>query len=77
MLEWKEKRKEAASFIKNKISGTPELGIILGSGLGNYSEEIENSISISYSEIPNFPTSTVEGHSGELVIGEKYDCYEW
>jgi len=72
MLEWKTKRKEAATFIQNKISETPELGIILGSGLGNYSEEIEDSISISYSEIPNFPTSTVEGHSGELVIGKKY-----
>lgn len=72
MLEWKEKRKEAADYIKNKISHTPELGIILGSGLGDYSAEIEDSISISYSNIPHFPTSTVEGHSGELVIGKKH-----
>jgi len=72
VLNWKEKRKEAANFIKNKINDTPNIGIILGSGLGDYSEEIEESISISYSEIPHFPTSTVEGHSGELVIGKKY-----
>ena len=72
MLKWKEKRKEAANFIKNKLSENPRLGIILGSGLGDYSSEIEDSISISYSEIPHFPTSTVEGHSGELVIGKKH-----
>lgn len=72
MLEWREKRKEAAEFIKDKISESPKLGIILGSGLGDYSDEIEESISLSYSKIPHFPTSTVEGHSGELVIGKKH-----
>ncbi len=73
MLNWKEKRKEAAKYIKNKISDQPNIGIILGSGLGDYSEKIQDSISISYSDIPYFPTSTVEGHSGELVIGKRYN----
>jgi purine-nucleoside phosphorylase len=48
---------------------TPEVGLILGSGLGVLAEEIENPIKVPYEEIPNFPVSTVEGHAGQLVIG--------
>ena len=72
MLEWKEKRIKAANYIKNKISKDIKIGLILGSGLGDYSEELDETTVIPYSEIPHFPTSTVEGHSGELVIGKKY-----
>jgi purine-nucleoside phosphorylase len=47
----------------------PTLGIILGSGLGNFASQVEDAIAIPYAEIPNFPQSTVQGHSGKLVIG--------
>lgn len=60
---------EAAAFIRQRCPSVPEIGIILGSGLGNFTETLEESLSIPYSEIPHFPVSTVEGHSGELVIG--------
>ena len=72
MKNWKNKRKEAAEFIKKQITINPKLGLILGSGLGEYSEEIEEAVKIPFGKIPHFPTSTVEGHSGELVIGKKY-----
>src|ERR1700761_7585090 len=54
-------------FMKTDLK--PELGIILGSGLGNFASQVENAVVIPYSEIPNWPQSTVEGHSGKLVIG--------
>ena len=60
---------ESKEYIKSKINNTPEIGLILGSGLGVLGDEIENPIKIKYDEIPNFPVSTVEGHNGQLVIG--------
>ncbi len=65
-----EKINNTAEYIKKQIKYTPEIGLILGSGLGVLAEEIENPVRISYSDIPNFPVSTVEGHKGQLVIGE-------
>lgn len=61
---------EAADFIKGKISVIPEVGLILGSGLGVLAERMENVTKIPYEDIPHFPVSTVEGHAGELVIGK-------
>ncbi len=58
-----------ANFILEKIDYKPEVGIILGSGLGGLATKIENATIIPYSEIPNFPVSTVEGHSGNLILG--------
>ena len=60
---------ESADFIKSKSDINPSIGLILGSGLGVLADEIENPIKIKYDEIPNFPVSTVEGHAGQLVIG--------
>ena len=61
---------ESANFIKEKIKGkNPKVAIILGSGLGVVSDDIQDKVVIKYSEIPNFPISTVEGHAGELIIG--------
>lgn len=60
---------EASQFIKNKIKDIPKIGLILGSGLGVLGDEIENSVTISYRDIPHFPESTVTGHKGRLVIG--------
>ena len=62
--------KETADFLKEKTNTKPEIGIILGTGLGGLVEEIEIEHSISYESIPNFPVSTVEGHSGKLIFGE-------
>ena len=61
---------EAAKYIKEKIGDIkPKIAIVLGSGLGVLSEEIENKITIKYQDIPNFPVSTVAGHAGELLVG--------
>ena len=65
-----EKIKATANFIKEKIKDSPEYGIILGTGLGALVNEIEIIESIPYGEIPNFPLSTVEGHSGRLIYGK-------
>ncbi len=64
------KIKSAAQFITDKIGEfRPSVGVILGSGLGNFVDTIEVCHSIDYSEIPHFPTSTVEGHSGRMIFG--------
>ncbi|WP_432664809.1 purine-nucleoside phosphorylase [Wukongibacter baidiensis] len=63
------KIEETYAFLKGKIDFKPEIGLILGSGLGILADEIEEPSYISYGEIPNFPVSTVEGHAGRFVIG--------
>lgn len=60
---------EAKEYIKKNIEVQPELGIILGSGLGDFADQVENKVVIPYRQIPHFPLSTVIGHAGELVIG--------
>ena len=64
-----EKVQETVSFIKNKTNFTPEYGVILGSGLGGFTEDITIEHTLPYTEIPNFPVSTVQGHKGALVFG--------
>lgn len=62
--------KETADFIAGKISGEmPRTGIILGTGLGPLADHIADKQTIPYGEIPNFPVSTVQGHSGNLIAG--------
>ena len=61
--------KEAAAYLKNKMPHPVKTAIILGSGLGNLVESIQKQASIPYSSIPNFPVSTIEGHSGTFIIG--------
>lgn len=61
--------KEAASYLQLKGISAPLAGIILGTGLGGMVKEIEIITEISYSEIPHFPVSTVESHSGKLIYG--------
>jgi len=65
-----EQLKETISFIKNIYSVKPEIGIVLGSGLGNLSKEIIIEKEISYNTIPNFPVATVQGHDGKLIFGK-------
>lgn len=64
-----EKINQSAQFILNKINSKPEVGIILGTGLGGLVREIEIIEVIEYQNIPNFPLSTVEGHKGKLIFG--------
>ena len=64
-----EKINQTADFLRSKVSDMPKLAIILGTGLGNLVDYIEDKIFIPYSEIPNFPVSTVQGHSGNLIFG--------
>ena len=61
---------ESINFIKTKINTKPEIGLILGSGLGDLADRIDNPIKIKYEDIPGFPISTVEGHEGQLVFGK-------
>ncbi|TYV76793.1 purine-nucleoside phosphorylase [Listeria monocytogenes] len=65
-----EKVNEAVAKIRESYNGTPKIGLILGSGLGVLADEVNNPTKLSYSEIPHFPVSTVEGHAGQFVFGE-------
>src|SRR5579863_1793614 len=65
-----EQLKETTSFIKKNCSAKPEIGIVLGSGLGNLAKEIIVEKEIAYNEIPHFPAVTVEGHQGKLTFGK-------
>lgn len=65
-----EQIKQTADFLKAKINTHPETGIILGTGLGNLVTQITEKTEIPYEIIPNFPVSTVEGHSGKLIFGK-------
>ncbi len=64
-----EKIEQTAAFLRSRITKEYGIGIILGSGLGNLTKDIKTDIQISYSDIPNFPVSTVEGHQGSLIFG--------
>nr|WP_315191099.1 purine-nucleoside phosphorylase [uncultured Flavobacterium sp.] len=64
-----DKVQETVSYIKSKINSDPEYGVILGSGLGSFTEEMKVEFTLPYNEIPNFPVSTVQGHKGALVFG--------
>lgn len=61
--------KEAAGYISQKLDFSPEIGIILGTGLGALVDDIDIQASIDYEDIPHFPTSTVESHKGRLIFG--------
>lgn len=62
-----EKIKESAEFIRSQINGTPKSAVILGSGLGGFINDVEVLNTIPFKNIPNFPETTVEGHSGALI----------
>lgn len=64
-----EKIKKTAAFIQNVINDTPDFAIVLGSGLGKLQDEVETIHTIEYAEIPEFPQTTVAGHSGKLIYG--------
>ena len=57
------------AWLRERMPNAPQTAIVLGSGLGQLAKSIERIVSIPYKDIPNFPVSTVEGHSGELIFG--------
>ena len=61
--------KETVKFLRKAYKQTPQIGVVLGSGLSNFADEIEVEKAIDYADIPNFPVSTVQGHSGKLIFG--------
>jgi purine-nucleoside phosphorylase len=66
-----EQVRAAVDAVRARVPAAPQVGLILGSGLGGYAERLARATSIDYSEIPNFPRSNVPGHSGKLVLGER------
>ena len=64
------KIQETASWLKERMTTSPKTAIILGTGLGQLASEITDSYEFPYQDIPNFPVSTVEGHSGKLIFGK-------
>ncbi|MCK5861084.1 MAG: purine-nucleoside phosphorylase [Candidatus Hydrogenedentes bacterium] len=86
-LELKKQIDAAVAAIKEINPATPEVGIVLGTGLGMLADSIESSVEIPYESIPHFPTSTVVGHAGSLILGTlagrsvvalsgRFHCYE-
>ncbi len=69
MIIDKNKIQETVDYIESKIEIKPEIAIILGSGLGAVVDLLEDAVHLPYSDIPNFPVSTVKGHSGRLAFG--------
>ena len=65
-----EKIQETASWLKSRMTTSPKTAIVLGTGLGQLASEISDKTEFPYSDIPNFPVSTVEGHSGKLIFGK-------
>ena len=61
----------AAEYIRSRVTMQPTVGLVLGSGLGDYGNSLEDAVCIPYSEIPNFPTPTISGHAGALIFGRK------
>ncbi|HYC40029.1 MAG TPA: purine-nucleoside phosphorylase [Chitinophagaceae bacterium] len=61
---------ETAKFLRKQYKRIPQIGIVLGSGLGKFTGEIEVEKEVPYGDIPHFPVSTVEGHSGRLIFGK-------
>lgn len=68
-----DKVQAAVDFLMKETSLRPKIGLVLGSGLGAFADQVQNRWVIPYSRIPNFPQSTVEGHSGNLVVGRSDD----
>jgi purine-nucleoside phosphorylase len=64
-----QRMEEAKSYIQSHIAAKPQIGLILGSGLGELADDIQEAVRIPYESIPSFPVSTVEGHAGQLVTG--------
>lgn len=67
--------KETAAFLMSKVRIIPKVALVLGTGLGEFAQQLEDRIEIPYCDIPNFPVSTVKGHKGRFVFGKISDKY--
>lgn len=65
-----EQLNETAAYIKTKYNEQPTIGVVLGSGLGNFIEEMQVDVEINYTDLPHFPISTVKGHNSKLILGK-------
>lgn len=70
-MELSQRIQTAADFIRPHVTEPPTVGLILGSGLGDFADTLENRVVIPFSEIPDFPRATVEGHTGAFVLGKR------
>jgi len=70
-MSW-DKIEFAAASLRHKLQAKPSVGLILGSGLGDFAETLENPTYVPYESLRDFPVSTVEGHAGRFVIGERH-----
>jgi purine-nucleoside phosphorylase len=70
MVSFDQRIIQALKFIREQVQTSPKIGLILGSGLGDYAESLPDAISISTSSIPNYPTASVIGHKGKLVFAK-------
>ena len=61
--------KESVAFLRDKVTIQPQIGLVLGTGLGRLADRIQDAAVIPYQEIPHFPVSTVESHRGQLMFG--------
>ena len=61
---------DAIDFLRSRISATPQVAVVLGSGLGGFAQELDSPVSIPYGDIPGWPASTAVGHAGKLVFGQ-------
>lgn len=73
MAELLKKMEEAAADIRQRARTVPQIGLVLGSGLGVLAEEVQDAVKVPYGEIAHFPVSTVEGHAGQFVFGRFAD----
>lgn len=70
-MELQEQIRSAAAYILSRVSYRPAVGMVLGSGLGDFADTLEDAVRIPYADIPNFPVPTAPGHVGALVFGRK------
>lgn len=70
-MELQQKINAAAEYLLERVALRPSIGLVLGSGLGDFADTLEDAVKVPFGEIPNFPLPTVPGHSGMLVFGRK------
>ena len=70
-MELQQQIRAAADYILSRVSTRPTIGMVLGSGLGDFADTLEDAVRIPYSDIPHFPVATAPGHVGALVFGKK------
>ncbi len=75
MSDYKKALQEAEAFLKKRVERFPNIAVILGSGLGNFANELSHTVEIPTREIPNYPISTVSGHAGRWVFGQVSEKY--